>query len=730
MRNISIFLSLIININVAQAGSDIAGRNDYLKAQSPFAVEVTASSGYGPVNLYQAPQAVLGKPHPLNSGWGPCPAGPVSMIEPTFGTDPITREHKITTIKAGQEITVAFDHPIKDDPENPYGIDFIVFGNPMFVYGGYANIPYTKPIADKTSVFAEQVTVSVSPDGKNWYTYESGPYGDDMFPTQAVKMRPDNTFRDEEKRFWEKNFTKPADPKLTVDDFGGITVYDADQKYGVSAGGTGFDLKDSGFEEIKYVKLKSDGGEIDAISDVDPDLDELHVVPENGISLDVEPGDLSIRWEAPQSKGDVTYHINLYGNSSSSDISRQVTGSGYIETTLENLKGNQGYRLYITADYENVSGNKKRESGLWQFYTKNRSPEITNMTPGDGNSIPIDGQLRIEAQDPDGDDIGLCLFLWSGDVKGDISPDRTYTVTPSDKSYWAIGLSEDLEVSPESTYTWQVTVSDDQGDPTQSRRFTFKTSPTGYSRRAIDEGSISGDISLMPFHALDIVPDLDLTDLKHALSFEIVLCKEPGSTDITSMDPFSLKVDFNASADRVLGRSIAFNIASSGDANAAILPVTLSFLEEDFKTLGIDPLSLTEDNLLGKLHPAKIVNGNLFDLVEIAGSKNGDIFNVTKVASSGNRYSVEFSLLLMDSDSVDVKAVSVGDRSYIAVWDGKKDGKLSDPITAITPKGEVQPTPSPSPSPSPSDGGSGGCSLSTNPMVLVLLVPMIGMLRR
>ena len=25
-----------------------------------------------------------------------------------------------------------------------------------------------------------------------------------MFPTQAVKMRPDNTFRDEKKRYWEK----------------------------------------------------------------------------------------------------------------------------------------------------------------------------------------------------------------------------------------------------------------------------------------------------------------------------------------------------------------------------------------------------------------------------------------------------------------------------------------------------------------------------------------------
>ncbi len=698
------------------------------RGHSPFATAVVSHSGYGPVNLYQAPEAVLGKPHPLNSGWGACPAGPVSMIEPAFGTDPITGAHKITSVRVGQEIVVKFDHPVKNNPANPYGIDFVVFGNPMFTYGGYANIPYTKPISDRTSVFANPVTISVSPDGVNWYVYENGPYGDDMFPTQAVKMRPDNTFRDEKGRFWEKNFTKPVNPALKVEDFAGITVYDADGKYGSSAGGTGFDLTESGFDEISYVRFSHPleyKGEIDAIADVDPDLNKLYVVPKNGVSLDVEPGNLTLRWKLPPSRGNVTYHLNLYGNNSYSDVSKQVTGKDSLEAIFENLKGNQGYRLYIIADYENLSGDKIRESGLWQFYTKNRAPRITTMTPGDGNTVPVDGELRFDAEDPDEDKLEVSVLIWSGDIKGEISPDWIYTEEPSKKSNWTISLSDDFSVDPNATYTWQVRISDDQGESIQSQRFTFKTAALGYSRKTIEDSSVSGDISLMPFHALDIVPSKDVNDLSREISFDIALLDKPGSTDITSKDSSSLGVDFNASADRVLDKSVAFNITLSGDANSVILPMAITFAEDDFKALSIDLSGLTEKNLLGEVHPVKIVDGHLFDLVEIAGSKSGDLFNVSKTTPSENIYTVEFSLLLLDSDSADVKAISAGGISYLAVWDGKKDGKLSDPITAIRPKKAVQPSPSPS-----DDSSSGGCNISTTPIALVLLIPLLGMLKR
>ena len=279
---------------------------------------------------------------------------------------------------------------------------------------------------------------------------------------------------------------------------------------------------------------------------------------------------------------------------------------------------------------------------MWQFYTKNRAPKITNMTPGDGNVTPIDGKLRVEAQDPDDEEIEVSVLLWSGDITGETSPDWTYTDKPSKKSNWSIRLSDDFSVEPNATYTWQVRISDDQGESIQSQRFTFKTAPLGYSRKTIEDSSVSGDITLMPFHALDIVPRKDVSDLSREISFDIALLDKPGSTDITSKDSSSLGVDFNASADRVLDNSIAFNITLSGDANSVILPMSLTFVEDDFKALSIDLSGLTEKNLLGEVHPVKIVNGHLFDLVEIAGSKSGDIFNVSKTTPSGNTYTVEF----------------------------------------------------------------------------------------
>ncbi len=701
------------------------------KGDSPFATEVFSHSGYERVHMYSDPESVLGKPHPLNPESGPCPAGPVSMIEPTFGVDPVTGAYKRIHINRGQEIVVTFDSPIKNDSQNPYGIDFVAFGYSMFTYGGYANIPYTRPIPDRTNIFSYNAVVSVSPDGKNWYVYENGPYVGENFPTQAVKMRPDNTFRDEKGRFWEKNFTKPVNPALKVEDFAGITVYDADGKYGSSAGGTGFDLTESGFDEISYVKftpLSGWEGRVDAVADVDPDLNELYLIPENGVSLDVEPGDLTLKWKLPPSRGNVTYHLNLYGNNSYSDVSKQVTGKDSLEAIFENLKGNQGYRLYIIADYENLSGDKIRESGLWQFYTKNRAPRITTMTPGDGNTVPVDGELRFEAKDPDEDKLEVSVLIWSGDIKGEVSPDWIYTERPSkdpksSKPIWRIGLSEDFYVEPNTTYTWQVRVSDGCGGSEESQRLTFRTDPVGYSRKTID-GKVTGDIELLPFHAVDIVPQTEGTALKDRTSFDIVLLEEPQSTDVGSRDSSSLGVDFTASADMVLAKAVAFDLTLSGDANSAILPMTMTFQEKDLKALSVDLSTLTKDNFLEAVRPVKISAGRLFDLVKVAGSMRDQIFNVSKPVSSENNYTVEFPILLIDSDSGDVKAIFTGYRSYLAIWDGKKDGKLSDPITAMTPKKVVPP------SPSSDDGGSSGCNLSHTPIALVLLIPLLGMMKK
>ena len=60
--------------------------------------------------------------------------------------------HYVSLGGLGGQITVAFDEPIRNDPNQPYGVDFVVIGN-AFAAGG----------------FPEAASCEVSQDGKTWY---------------------------------------------------------------------------------------------------------------------------------------------------------------------------------------------------------------------------------------------------------------------------------------------------------------------------------------------------------------------------------------------------------------------------------------------------------------------------------------------------------------------------------------------------------------------------------
>lgn len=238
---------------------------------SPFATAVVESCGPFGKDAYGHPQAVLGKPatHTKDGGGA---TSRVKMVEPAwiYGLD---GEPLITTLGSGSYITVRFDHKVMDDPNNPYGLDFIVFGNSFFNLGG----AYVNDDSDMNETlltggaWTEKVKVSVSQDGKEWYTYEDGPYGDGLFPTQAHQW-------DSENRRWtdrEMDWTRPVDPDLTLADFKDRTVAEAISMYNGSAGGTGFDLAESEYPWIRYIRVEGGegafkGGEIDAFSDVAP----------------------------------------------------------------------------------------------------------------------------------------------------------------------------------------------------------------------------------------------------------------------------------------------------------------------------------------------------------------------------------------------------------------------------------------------------------------------------
>jgi hypothetical protein len=244
---------------------------------SPYATElVSYSSSLTGSSLYNDPTAVLGQPSTkfYNGSVSDSALRRIKLVEPAWykGPDGSGGSQKlITTINSGQYVEVKFDHQVTDDADNPYGQDFIVYGNSFFVGNGSVSDSTnmnTYTLSSSGSVFAENMKVSVSQDGINWYTYDNGPYADAMFPTNAYLW-------DSENACWtdtESDYTKPVNPNLTNSDFAGKTAAQAIALYDGAAGGTGFDLAESGYSWIQYIKVEGvtgySGGEINGFADV------------------------------------------------------------------------------------------------------------------------------------------------------------------------------------------------------------------------------------------------------------------------------------------------------------------------------------------------------------------------------------------------------------------------------------------------------------------------------
>jgi hypothetical protein len=248
---------------------------------SPYATTLVDSGGAFGNSPYDDPASVLGAPSTdFYDPWGGWSGGTtdrrVKLVEPAYNVDAAGNK-LITTLNDSSFITVGFDHQVMDDPNNPYGIDFLVFGNAFFGGSGFVNDgtdmgTYTL----SGGAFTEDVLVSVSQDGQNWYTYQNGPYGDTAFPTHAYEW--DQAQFDSTGNGWTDNlmdFTKPVNPDYydTLMD-GGLTGAAAIALYEGSGGGTGFDLAETGYDWIQYIKVEGTtefaGGEIDAFADVAP----------------------------------------------------------------------------------------------------------------------------------------------------------------------------------------------------------------------------------------------------------------------------------------------------------------------------------------------------------------------------------------------------------------------------------------------------------------------------
>jgi hypothetical protein len=227
--------------------------------RAQFANSVASyTAGSGVISGYTDPTSALGAPS-------------TETIDPVYGNSPVDPfdapylSSQIVGIGTGGSLTLQFNSPIQNNPNNPYGLNFIVFGHAGF---NIVNNDYSGGGITDGSFYQgsdNNVTVSVSADGTTFYNLVS-PFGtmvDGLFPTDG-----------------SGNPLAPVNPALTASDFNGLGLAGIRALYAGSAGGAGYDLNwavdGSGnpisLAAVDYVRLQNSG-------DV-AYIDALAVVPE------------------------------------------------------------------------------------------------------------------------------------------------------------------------------------------------------------------------------------------------------------------------------------------------------------------------------------------------------------------------------------------------------------------------------------------------------------------
>ena len=107
-----IFIGLLaISMSGATVGAD------------PYATEVVSyTAGTNAQIGYDEPNTALGMPSLWVPGW-PSGTQDVTMFAPAWTTE------QLVSIGAGGSLVVKFDHQVMDDALNPFGMDFLIFGN-------------------------------------------------------------------------------------------------------------------------------------------------------------------------------------------------------------------------------------------------------------------------------------------------------------------------------------------------------------------------------------------------------------------------------------------------------------------------------------------------------------------------------------------------------------------------------------------------------------------------
>ncbi len=250
-------------------------------------------------------------------------------LRPVLPVFPASGSHEVVTVGYGGQLILKFSHRVSDDVNNPFGVDFIVFGNTWQMIGFPEEWLYGDPhqtTVRTDTIFSEPGTVSVSQDGTTWFTFDytvdaNVPAADDFAPTLGRVFDENNPYDGYgawQNLWWgdETDPTVPLDPDVRASDFIGKTVAQICQMYGQSAGGSSFDLQMlsaadydtlevdplSGRKWIQFIKIEcldSDNvntPEIDAVADVAACGDYKHPYPQGDINHDciVDMADFAI----------------------------------------------------------------------------------------------------------------------------------------------------------------------------------------------------------------------------------------------------------------------------------------------------------------------------------------------------------------------------------------------------------------------------------------------------
>lgn len=254
---------------------------------SDFATEVVAyDHGINASPLHRDPAQALGRPtvdsYDTRGDFDPSETAPVVPVFPP------SQSNQIVSIGRDGYLTVKFDHDVEDDSDNPYGLDFLVFGNAFQLKDGSTVWVNRDPASIQLASGLggnEPGRVSVSQDGSTWHTFTNGPWADTFAPTLGRVYDTNNP--DAGVGAWNEWWgdptdpTRPHDPAVSNTQYNGMTLADMCRAYRTSAGGTGFDLADleglpvsptNGLKWFRYVRIEGNGNqpEVDAVSDVAP----------------------------------------------------------------------------------------------------------------------------------------------------------------------------------------------------------------------------------------------------------------------------------------------------------------------------------------------------------------------------------------------------------------------------------------------------------------------------